>query len=797
MRILLIIFLFLSLSAHGQYIPFAIGRPTDTAKTNGSILVPGVVRIPFYANSDTDKILTTGADGKLKFKSLSATTGATTQALADSVSGRVKYSDSDVIYITPYDLRNYTTVSDVAGIVGDTAEIVRGQMEFVANKVTTFNVINNILYPSTAAVNALVNTTVAGYVPITRTLTINGVTYDLSADRAWTLLSGVYNYWGVKIHSGDSIEIDTSLLATKLLVKKQVDSAINVIFSDTSLHVHVLGWGLTKQGDSTIAADSFKVASHHYVDSSRTWDFAKADSNTNGNAITLTYFNTHTPLVPVTSVFGRTGDVIALPGDYAFSDLSGTPTTVSGYGITDAVTTSDVIQIDHGGTGAHDQQTAADNILNAPGHDGMVYGNIAGVGTWITPNAGTVTSITATAPLTGGIITASGSIGLGTTGTAGTYGSGTQVPVITTDVYGRVSGVTTTTITPAYSNITGTPDLSGYALKTTSLSINGTTQDISTNRTWSVGTVTGLTLPAVNGFSGTFTSGATPVLSVSVTPTAGSILKSTSTGGVTAATPGTDYLTTNQTITLTGDVTGSGTTGIATTLNTGNAYTWGAVQTYTVTPLMKAGVKYAGATSGTVTVTVPAVITSYTWAFPSNAGTTGYVLQTDGSGNTSWQPQSGGGGGTIVAVNGSDLITASTTSGTVTVTPAVATSYTVTTAHTMTVTATSGHSVVIVMDNTNTADTIVITGMGNTAPGWGGENNKGVIKIFPAASGTSAIPYILPRGNQISISGAIGNQPFFDITTGTGNVGAILYCYYDNDIGGGIINWVAQVRKLN
>lgn len=31
----------------------------------------------------------------------------------------------------------------------------------------------------------------SGYVPTTRTLTINGVTYDLSADRSWTVTAGL------------------------------------------------------------------------------------------------------------------------------------------------------------------------------------------------------------------------------------------------------------------------------------------------------------------------------------------------------------------------------------------------------------------------------------------------------------------------------------------------------------------------------------------------------------------------------------------------------------------------------
>ncbi|MGA2185638.1 MAG: hypothetical protein ABSH47_21680 [Bryobacteraceae bacterium] len=51
--------------------------------------------------------------------------------------------------------------------------------------------------------------------------------------------------------------------------------------------------------------------------------------------------------------------------------------------------------------------------------------------------------------------------------------------------------------------------------------------------------------------------------------------------------------------------------------------------------------KLAGAASGTVTVQASSTAGSWTLTLPSSAGTAGYVLSTDGSGNTSWIAQSG------------------------------------------------------------------------------------------------------------------------------------------------------------
>ena len=78
------------------------------------------------------------------------------------------------------------------------------------------------------------------------------------------------------------------------------------------------------------------------------------------------------------------------------------------------------------------------------------------------------------------------------------------------------------------------------------------------------GTVTSVSVVSANGFAGTVaTDTTTPAITLSTTVTG--ILKGDGTG-VTAAVAGTDYLVSNQTITLSGAVTGSGTTSIATTL---------------------------------------------------------------------------------------------------------------------------------------------------------------------------------------------------------------------------------------
>lgn len=75
---------------------------------------------------------------------------------------------------------------------------------------------------------------------------------------------------------------------------------------------------------------------------------------------------------------------------------------------------------------------------------------------------------------------------------------------------------------------------------------------------------------------------------------------------------------------------------------------------------------FKGTTSGTVTLTVADAAGTWTMKLPTSGGTSGYVLQTDGTGITSWVAQSGGGGGgphDLLSSTHADTLAASVTRG--------------------------------------------------------------------------------------------------------------------------------------
>ena len=88
----------------------------------------------------------------------------------------------------------------------------------------------------------------------------------------------------------------------------------------------------------------------------------------NRRFVTPTYLATQIPSVPVTSVFGRTGAVVAASNDYTFSQLASKPTSASGYGITSySTTTWDGVAISDGEIASASTWNAKQSALSGTG----------------------------------------------------------------------------------------------------------------------------------------------------------------------------------------------------------------------------------------------------------------------------------------------------------------------------------------------------------------------------------------------------------------------------------------------
>jgi hypothetical protein len=404
----------------------------------------------------------------------------------------------------------------------------------------------------------------------------------------------------------------------------------------------------------------------------------------------------------------------------AIASGAGTVTSVSGtgnQGVTvsgSPITSSGTLTI---GLGAiTPASVAASGTISGSNFSGTFNGTFSGT------SSGTNTG-DQTISLTGDV-TGSGTgtfaTTLSTTGVAAnTYGSSTQVPVFTVDAKGRITGVTNTTIT------TG------------------------------AGSVTSVSVVSANGVSGTVANpSTTPAITLSlgaITPTSvaatGTISGSNINGTLSGSSSGTN--TGDQTISLTGDVLGTGQTTVPATLSTTGvtagtygdsthvprfvvdakgrissvssiviASSAGTVQSvaasggttglsFSGTPITTAGTLILAGTlaisnGGTGATTAAGAINNI---LPSQAGNNGKVLASDGT-NVFWSASGGVGTVTSVAASGSNgvSITGSpiTTAGTIAIGLANITPLSVAASGTVTGSNLSG---------TNTGDqTITLTG---------------------------------------------------------------------------------------
>ena len=274
-----------------------------------------------------------------------------------------------------------------------------------------------------------------------RTLTINGVTFDLSANRSW------------------SVGTVTSLIAGTGLTGGTITSSGTIAFDTT--------WG-----DARYALSS---ALSSYVPTSRTITI-------NGTSLDLSS-NRSWSVGTVTSLIagtGLSGGTITSSGTISFDTTWGDARYALSSALSSYVPTTRTITING---------TAFDLSSNR---------------SW---NVGTVTSIIAGTGLSGGTITSSGTIAFDT-------------------VWGDARYALSSA-------------LSSYVPTTRTITINGTAFDLSANRSFSVGTVTSLSVVSANGFAGSVaTATTTPAITISTTITG--LLRGNGTA-ISAAVAGTDF----------------------------------------------------------------------------------------------------------------------------------------------------------------------------------------------------------------------------------------------------------------
>lgn len=136
--------------------------------------------------------------------SFTQTTVTSSMLKADSA-GKLVAAVAGTDFVAPAGLSAYVPTTRTITINGTSYDLSADRSWSIVSGVSSFNTRTGAITLSSSDV-----TTALGYTPVTnaRTLTINGTTYDLSANRSWTIVAGLSSF---NTRTGDITLLDTDV----------------------------------------------------------------------------------------------------------------------------------------------------------------------------------------------------------------------------------------------------------------------------------------------------------------------------------------------------------------------------------------------------------------------------------------------------------------------------------------------------------------------------------------------------------------------------------------------------------